>query len=61
MFLVPELKGLVGSFIHSDMALLILRPSSYLSVAYCCTRVSSSLGGRLRSLHNIALHNMNVL
>lgn len=30
MFLVPELKGLVGSFIHSDMALLILGPTKLL-------------------------------
>lgn len=41
MALGPEFVGLVGSFILSDMALLVLGPSSYLGVSCCfaCTPV----------------------
>lgn len=61
MALLPELVGLMGSFILFDMALLLLGPSSYLSVARCCACVPGCLGSSLRSLHNVALHNVDVL
>lgn len=41
MALVPELISLMGSFILSDMALLLWGPGSYLGVAVC-GRVSHS-------------------
>lgn len=36
MALVPEFMGLAGSFIRSNMALLLLGPSSYLGVSCRC-------------------------
>ena len=61
MALVPELTGPMGSFILSDVALLRLGPSSYLSMACWGACVPGCLGSSLRSLHNVVLHKVSVL
>lgn len=51
MALVLELISLMGSFIFSDMALLLLGPGCYLSV---------SVHASLSQQHNSVLHNVDV-
>lgn len=48
---VPELISLMGSFILSDTALLLLGPGSYLAVAVCAS---------LSQQHSSALDNGDV-
>lgn len=51
MALVLELISLMGTFIFSDMALLLLGPGCYLSV---------SVHASLSQQHNSVLHNVDV-